>query len=319
MRSDSFYTVILSYGTPLSCLSVPIVNSASVVCTKGEVLRLNESVVADVAELGPLLCVVGSRDDCEDRQVPFVSRRCATQITVFEHAKGAPRIVCAITKGLGTYDRGLVLDDLYLEDGRVEDARHDPVGGYLTEKALREYDTLTKCLSYGVLVETPLCVLDLGLSTSEGFPISLLIKGGRTNMRLDMLTRLGDSDRKLLDRTGITAQSVSSTVVRSLGSCHRDVGICHGSPYEDNISILGELCDFEYAEPFTKDGAWRDLWYAVWALVEIFGPEALDVAALVREYAGDDVAQMLSSEIIKLTSADECKELASALIEAIFG
>jgi hypothetical protein len=318
MPADTFYAVIPQYGQPVSYLSEPILNSASVVRTEGEVLRLNEAVVADVAELGPLLCVVGSGDGGVSRQVPFVSRRCATQIAVFEHANGGPCTLCATTKGLGTYDCGLVLEDLYLEDGRAEDPRHDPVGGYLTQKALREYDALTKCLSSGVLAETALGVLDLGLSTSEGFPISLLIKGGRTNMRLDMLTRLGDSDRKLLKRAGITAQSVSNTVVRSLGRCHRKAGICHGSPYEDNISIVGELCDFEYAEPFTKDGAWRDLWYAVWALAEVFGPEALDVATLVREYAGDAVAEMLPSAIMKVTSADECKELASVVIGAIF-
>lgn len=319
MRPDTLYTLIPSDGEPPFSLSVPIANSASVMRTQGEILRLNDAVVADIADLRPLMCVVSFPGGAKGRRVPFISRRCATQIAVFPHAHGGPCTLCANTKGLGTYDRGLVLEEPYLEDGRIEDPLHDPVGGYLTEKALREYDALTKCLSSDVLVETPLCVLDLGLSTSEGFPIALLIKGGRANMRLDMWARLSDSDRQMLNIRGFTARSISYAVMRGLGRCHRDAGICHGSPYEDNISVVGELCDFEYAESFTKVGAWRDVWYAVWALAEVFGPEALDVTALIREYAGDNVAHMLPSAIMRATSAEECKELSSAVIEAGFG
>lgn len=314
--SISNYVVISENRNTPFYLSLPVEDSAFVTRARGRFLRVNEDMVSEEADFYPLLCVVDTVGKGEGRAIPFISRRCATQIISFNRAERGSISLCAMTKGLGDFDHGLVLSELYLENGRSEDLAHDPLGGYLTEKAIREYDALAKCQTAGVVAEVPLCVFELPEMSAEGHSISLLVKGARTNLRLDKFPDLCDSDLQMLTGMGITPQTTSRRVMRGLGLCHREAQISHGSPYEDNISAVGELCDFEYSEECTLENAWQDHWYAMWALSEVFGPSALDVTSLMAEYIGHALDAEIPREVASVASAEACRTLASWTFES---
>ena len=107
-------------------------------------------------------------------------------------------------------------------------------------------------------------------------------------------------------------KNILSDVGRSLRIMHKERKICHNALHEENITLNGELVDFEYSSEARTDLIYRDLWYCLLSFAEVLGTP-LDLSKFLSIYCGKkEKLTMVQSEPKEMES--EAKKIAESLV-----
>lgn len=202
-----------------------------------------------------------------------------------------------------------------MEDGRDKDILQDPVGGYSLEKAMLEWNSMKSFKDFGVKSQIPVALLKLSdIHGPKGEDLAFLIRTGESNIRLGYFDNNPKRIRSALGRSyDSVKRGVLSDVGRSLRVMHKNMNLCHNALHEENITLNGELVDFEYSSKSSDDLIYRDLWYCSLSFAEVFGTP-LDLEQFVKQYSGKSKKVLMKSLEMKGMEA-ESKNIAEGLVQ----